>query len=76
MSPKKLGTFLLGVGFSQICLYPLHKRYQERSHAEIQDLVKEHHSVIEEAKKRLNSGAEATLKGVSNQAAVAASQKI
>ena len=55
MSPKKLGTFLLGVGFSQICLYPLHKRYQERSHAEIQDLVKEHHSVIEEAQKRLNS---------------------
>ncbi len=35
MSAKKLGTFLLGVGFSQVVLYPMHKKYQERNHAEV-----------------------------------------
>ena len=55
MSAKKLGTFLLGVGFSQLCLYPCHKRYQERSHAEIQSLLRQHATLITQAQKRLNS---------------------
>ena len=54
MSPKKFGTFLLGVGFAQVSLYPLHKRYQEQSHAQVQSLLKEHRAVIEEAQERLN----------------------
>ena len=44
----------MGVGFAQIALYPLHKRYQEKSHQEIQQLVQEHRQLIEEAQSRLN----------------------
>lgn len=47
MSLQMLGTVLAGVGFSQLVLYPFHKRYQERNHAEMETLLKEHRSLIE-----------------------------
>ena len=39
MSAQKLATFLFGVGFYQACNYAQLKRYQERSHNEIQALL-------------------------------------
>ena len=54
MSGQKLATFLLGVGFFQVANYANLKKYQERSHNEIQDLLKEHRQVVDEAKERLN----------------------
>lgn len=64
MSLQKLGTVLAGVGFSQVILYPFHKRYQERNHAEMHELLKEHRSLIEQAQTELNSR---TSKSRSNQ---------
>ena len=51
---KKLATLLLGVGVSQLCLFPFHKKYQERSHAQMQAMLAEHRTLIAEAQARLN----------------------
>ena len=49
MALSTVGKVLMGVGVTQLALYPLHKRYQARSENEVKQLLEEHRQLIEHA---------------------------